>query len=173
MLIRREVPGDAPRIDEVHRGAFAASDAAADRDPAEVGLVHALRADPAWVPALSLVAQDRAGRVVGHVVATEGLVGDAVVVGIGPLGVRRDAQRRGVGHALMHAVVAAADALDYPLAVLLGDRSYYSRFGFVPAASVGVTAPDPTWGEHFQVRPLATHRGQRGPFAYARPFLAL
>ena len=175
MLIRREVADDAVPIDAVHRSAFADTDDTDtdDGDPAEVGLVRALRADPGWVPALSLVALDGAGTVVGHVVATEGRLGDATAVGIGPLGVRRDVQGRRVGHALMHAVLAAADALDYPLAAVLGDPAYYSRFGFVPAVDLGVTAPDPAWGRHFQARPLATHRGHRGAFVYAAPFGAL
>jgi putative acetyltransferase len=95
------------------------------------------------------------------------------VVGLGPLGVRPEQQGRGVGQALVHAVVAAADALDLPLAVLLGSPGYYRRFGFVPGSELGVQAPDPAWGEHFQARPLGTYRGERGPFAYAAPFADL
>jgi putative acetyltransferase len=74
----------------------------------------------------------------------------------------------------MHAVLAATDALDYPLVVLLGHVDYYPRFGFVPAASLGIEAPDPGWGAHFQARPLAAHHpGLRGRFRYAAPFAAL
>ena len=60
MLIRRETPAVIGRIDEVHRQAF--------NGAVEADLVHALRADPGWVPALALVAEDAAGAVVGHVV---------------------------------------------------------------------------------------------------------
>ena len=165
MLVRRESATDLAAVDEVHRSAFGRE--------VEAALVHGLRADPGWVPALSLVAEDAAGRVVGHVVGTLGRVGDVPVAGLGPLGVRPGDQGRGVGSALVHAVVAAADALDLPLAVLLGAPAYYARFGFVPAADLGVEAPDPAWGEHFQARPLGAHRGERGPFAYAAPFLDL
>lgn len=165
MLLRRETAADVRAIDEVHRSAF--------RRDVEADLVHALRADAGWRPALSLVAQDADGRVVGHVVATLGRVGDARAAGLGPLGVRPEEQGRGVGQALVHAVVAAADALDLPLAVLLGAPGYYGRFGFVPAAGLGVEAPDPAWGEHFQARPLGTYRGERGAFAYAAPFAGL
>ena len=166
MLLRREIPVDVSRIDDVHRRAFAGS--------VEADLVHALRADAGWVPALSLVAEDAGGRVVGHVVCTEGAVGDTAVVGLGPIGVLPDVQRTGVGSALMHAVIAAADALDYPLVALLGHLDYYPRFGFVPASSLGVTAPEAKWGEHFQARTLATWRADlRGAFRYAAPFEAL
>jgi putative acetyltransferase len=59
-----------------------------------------------------------------------------------------------VGGALMHAVIAAADALEYPVVVLLGHREYYPRFGFVPAADVGITPTDPAWEPGFQARIL-------------------
>ena len=64
-----------------------------------------LRASPAWRPALSLVAINAVGDVAGHVVCTRGHVGDAPVLGIGPLSVRPDSQRRGAGSALMHAAL--------------------------------------------------------------------
>jgi hypothetical protein len=52
-------------------------------------------------------------------------------------------------------------------------RETTADVGFVPASSLGVEAPDPAWGEHFQARPLGTYRGERGTFAYAAPFAAL
>jgi putative acetyltransferase len=171
MLIRRETPADAGGIDEVHRQAFAVP---TGDEPVELRLVHALRADPGWVPALSLVAEGAGGAVVGHVVCTEGSVGSTAVVGLGPIGVLPDVQRTGVGSALVHAVIAAADALDYPLIALLGHLDYYPQFGFVPASSLGVLPANPHWGDHFQARPLARWpAGPRGVFRYAAPFEAL
>ena len=71
----------------------------------------------------------------------------------------------------MHAVIAAADALDYPLIALLGHLDYYPRFGFVPAASIGIEATDPTWVEAFQARRLSAWTPRvRGVFRYAAPF---
>ncbi len=166
MLIRRETPADVARIDEVHRQAFTGA--------VEADLVHALRADAGWVPALSLVAEAPDGAVVGHVVCTEGSIGDTAVVGLGPIGVLPAVQRTGVGSALMHAVIASADALGYPLVALLGHLDYYPQFGFVPASGLGVLAPEPKWGDHFQARPLAAwHAGLTGTFRYAAPFEAL
>jgi putative acetyltransferase len=157
MLIRRERPDDVQRIDDVHRRAFA-DVAPAGSEPVDVALVRALRADPGWVPALSLVAESSDGRVIGHVVGSEGSVDVSPVIGAGPIGVLPEHQGRHVGYALMHAVLAAADALDYPLVVLLGHTDYYRRFGFVPATTLRISPPDPTWGEHFQARTLAMHR---------------
>lgn len=172
MLVRRENHADLEAIDEVHRRAFAA-DAGPGLEPAEVGLVRALRAGPAWVPALSLVAE-REGGVVGHVVVTRASVGDGEAAGLGPVGVPPAHQGVGVGSALMHAVLGAADALDVAVVVLLGHTGYYPRFGFVPASDLGIAAPDPAWGAHFQARPLAAwHPGIGGAFRYAAPFDAL
>jgi putative acetyltransferase len=114
------------------------------------------------------------GHVMGHVVGSEGSVEGTAAIGLGPIGVLPKNQGRHVGHALMHAVLAAADALGYPLVVLLGHTDYYPRFGFVPASTIGISATDPTWGEHFQARILAAHRPElRGTFRYASPFDAL
>ncbi|MFF5074126.1 GNAT family N-acetyltransferase [Micromonospora olivasterospora] len=171
MLIRRETGEDVAAIRAVHGAAFATADAPGDV-PVEVGLVDALRASDAWLPALSLVAIDPDGRVVGHVVCTRARVaGEPVALGLGPLGVLPAWQGRGVGSALTHAVLGAADALDEPLVVLLGHPDYYPRFGFRPAVDLGVTPPRPWGPRFFQARPLSAWRPSiRGEFAYAQPF---
>jgi putative acetyltransferase len=174
MLIRREVPADRDAVAGVLSAAFRAPgfrDAlAADVEPAETGLVDALRASPEWIPALALVAED-AGVITGHVVCTRGWVDGRPAVGLGPLAVTPDRQRAGTGSALMHAVLGAADALGEPLVALLGDPGYYHRFGFRPAAQLGVAPPVPDWAPYFQVRPLAAYTPElRGTFRYASPF---
>lgn len=173
MLVRREKADDIEAIDAVHRAAFAGH-AERGADPAEVALVRALRADDAWIPALSLVVEGEDRKVIGHVVATTGSLPGCRAVGLGPIGVLPSHQRGGVGTALMHAVLGAADAIDVAAVVLLGHTEYYPRFGFEPAARLGIIAPDPAWGEHFQARTLtAWTAGSGGEFRYASPFEAL
>jgi putative acetyltransferase len=93
------------------------------------------------------------------------------VLALGPLAVRPDSQRRGVGSALMHAVLRAADALDEPLVALLGSPAYYSQFGFRPSGEYQIVPPRPEWRPHFQVRVLAGYRPSvRGMFTYPAPF---
>lgn len=170
MLIRPEQPSDAEAIRAVHVAAFEPPEPG---EPSAWDLVDDLRACDAWLPALSLVAADVAtpDTVVGHVVCSRASLDGHPVLGLGPLGVLPARQRSGVGSALMHAVLAAADALDEPLVVLLGHHDYYPRFGFRRAADLGITPPDPQWREHFQARPLtAYHPALRGPFAYPPPF---
>jgi putative acetyltransferase len=116
------------------------------------------------------------GAVVGHVCVTRAtlLPGDLPALGLGPLGVRERHKRRGVGSALMHAVLGAADALDEGIVVLLGHPDYYPRFGFRPAAELGIEPEVPEWVSHFQARPLTAHRPElRGTFRYAEPFREL
>lgn len=166
VLIRREAARDVDAIAEVHAAAFAGE----QDPPVEVKLVEALRESDAWLPALSLVATHE-GQVVGHVVCTRAHVAGTPALGLGPLGVLPGVQRTGVGQALMHAVLGAADALDEPIVVLLGHTDYYPRFGFEPASRYGITPPVAEWGAHFQARPLSTYdQTIRGEFAYAAPF---
>lgn len=120
----------------------------------------------AWVAELD-------GEVVGHACASPArLVDDPdSAVGFGPLGVLPAHQRAGVGSALVHATVGAANALGYGLIVLLGSPAYYRRFGFVPASGLGITPPVAEWTPHFQARPLAAHTADsRGAFRYAPAF---
>jgi putative acetyltransferase len=164
MLIRRETPTDIDAIRAVIDRAFAPK-------TMESRLVDELRADPGWIPALSMVAEVD-GAVVGHVVCTRCTVDGAPVLGLGPLSVDPPHQSRGVGSALVHAVLGAADALDEPLVVLLGDPRYYHRFGFVLADQFGIEPPIAEWARHFQARPLATCTPTlRGAFAYCEPFV--
>jgi putative acetyltransferase len=184
MLIRREAASDVAAVRAVVTAAFAPS-------TAEAELVDALRAGPDWLPALSLVAEVD-GEVVGHVVCSRARLGPsggrgvsasepsgsgqptpegAPVLGLGPLAVAPAVQRRGVGSALVHAVLGAADALDEPLVVLLGHADYYPRFGFRPAAELGVEPPVAEWAPHFQARPLTSYTPSlQGAFRYAAAF---
>jgi len=171
VLIRRETPADTPAVRAVTGAAFAR---AGTPVPVEVTLLDELRGSRAWLPALSLVAEGPDGEVVGHVVGTRGHVGGAPAVGLGPLSVHPGHQGRGVGSALVHTVLGAADALGEPLVALLGEPAYYGRFGFRASTEYGVVPPDPAWGTYFQVRTLAAYDPDdpalRGAFAYAEPF---
>jgi putative acetyltransferase len=167
MLIRRECPDDVDAIRTLTTRAFDGMPYSSGSEPR---LVDALRSDRGWIPALSLVAAlDYA--VVGHVVCTRATLSGRPSLGLGPLSVDPAWQRLGVGSALMHAVLAAADTLGEPLVVLLGNPAYYHRFGFKLASEYGIDPPVPQWASHFQARTLSTyHAGMRGPFEYAAPF---
>ncbi|EOD69789.1 GNAT family N-acetyltransferase [Amycolatopsis vancoresmycina] len=172
MLIRRETPADGPAIHTVHSEAFRREEGVT---PVEAPLVDELRADGDLINPLSLVALHD-GEVVGHVCCSRARLGEDedTAVGLGPLGVLPAHQRSGVGSALMHAVLGAADAQGHGLVVLLGNPAYYSRFGFVRADTLSITPPDPAWRPHFQARTLAAYQPtQAGAFEYAPAFSRL
>ena len=170
VIIRREHSADAQRVHEIQRLAFARPDLDHGEPPPEVALLAALRADPGWIDQLSLVAEVD-GRAAGHAVCTRGRIDEQPAVALGPIGVDPDLQRQGVGHALMHAIIGAADALGEPLIALLGSTDYYPRFGFVPSTTLGIDPPEPLWGDFFQVRTLTSYDASiSGTFRYAAPF---
>jgi putative acetyltransferase len=171
VIIRRETLEDRPAIDAVTSAAF--GQPGSDQPPPETLLLRSLRRDAGWIEKLSLVAV-RDHRIVGHVVCTRGWVGEVAALGLGPISVLPTFQRQGTGHALMHAIIAAADGAGEPLIALLGDPHFYRRFGFVEASRLGIVAPQPEWGSHFQVRTLTDYRPSfTGTFRYAAPFAAL
>lgn len=142
VTVRLETPGDEPGVRHVHEQAFPG--------PEEAAIVDEVRrlSPPGWQ---SVVAVDRDGRIVGHVLlspcAVEDPAGESVgeVLGLGPIGVLPEAQMRGVGSALMGAAVSLAMARGVPAIVLLGQPAYYPRFGFVSARGLGLEPPAAAW----------------------------
>ena len=104
--------------------------------------------------------------VVGHVGVSEADIAGRPVPAIGPLGVLPAHQRAGVGSALVHAVVGAAEATGRRVLVLLGSPAYYARFGFRPGLELGRRAAGQRVGRRLpgaaseRVRPLAHRRLQ-------------
>lgn len=165
MIIRAEQAGDEEPIRRLVTAAFEGTD--------EADLIDALRVSPAWIPGLSLVAQD-GDAIVGHALFTRARVAARPALGLAPVAVEPSRQRQGIGDALVRAGLAVARALDERVVVVIGHPSYYPRFGFVPAVPRGLTsvfAP----GEHadaFMVLELAPGAldGVTGPVEYAAPF---
>ncbi len=136
MTIREQRADDAAAVREVVAAAFG-RDWVADL---EVALARRPRG-------AAYVAESSTGSLVGHVRLTWGWL-DALdrlveILVLSPLSVAPDWQRRGVGRALVARAIEAAEEMAAPLLVLEGDPAYYSRCGFVPAASLGITAPSP------------------------------
>ena len=166
VIVRRERSTDHAASRAVQAAAFDQSEG----EPVEVRLLDELRECDGWLPALSWVAEID-GQIVGHNICTRGHVNNTPCVGLGPIGVMPDSQLAGVGSALMHAMIGAADALGEPLIALLGDPGYYSQFGFVRSTDLGVLPPEADWGPHFQVLPLnAWDDSITGSFRYSAPF---
>lgn len=137
--VRPERPEDRPRIHRVNALAFG--------QPDEADIVDALRAAGALT--LSLVAVHD-GNLVGHIafspVSIESVSGDFEAIGLAPMAVVPELQRRGVGSRLLRAGLDALRAAGHRVVVVLGHPDYYPRFGFVRASTRGLRwdheAPD-------------------------------
>ena len=81
------------------------------------------------------------------------------VLTLTPLAVLPEYERRGIGSALVRAVVQEADRRGEPLVVLEGSPRYYGRLGFKSAAAHGISIELPDWAplEAAQVYPLSNY----------------
>jgi putative acetyltransferase len=106
-----------------------------------------------------------------HEVAFEG---PADVLALGPVGVLPELQRGGAGSALIREALHRAAATDFPLVVLLGHPAYYPRFGFEPAAELGLDAPWDVPPEAWLALRLPAYRDDiRGTMVYPAPWGAV
>lgn len=115
----------------------------------EADIVDALRDSEAWLPDLSLVAEDDTW-IVGHALfSVVRLDSGLQLLSLGPMAVLPDRQRAGVGTAMVRHGLERARGTQYPLVVVLGHPDYYPRFGFRPARPYGIEtpyeAPDEAW----------------------------
>lgn len=173
VVLRTERQDDRESVLALTAAAFSTSPVAGlpvDGVPAEVKLLRELFECDEYLPEFSIVAEI-AGEIVGHVISTRGRIGELRLLGLGPISVEPHLQRRGIGSALLRETARRADEAGEPGIALLGSPEYYARFGFLPARTLGVVAPDAGWGDHFQLLPLkAWPDGVSGTFRYAAPF---
>lgn len=139
LMIREEQPGDLASIDRVNERAF--------DQPQEAALINALRAGGGVT--LSLVALENS-TIIAHILFSPVTIRSETdtfeAVGLGPMAVDPDRQRRGIGSQLVHAALDRLRAAGHALVVVLGHPEYYPRFGFRRASEFGIRwehdAPD-------------------------------
>jgi len=90
---------------------------------------------------LSFVAL-KGDKIVGSVRQTRIVIGYMPALLLGPLVVDEDYKNIGIGRALMSRAVTAARTGGHKLILLVGDESYYARFGFRPHRQP-ITLPAP------------------------------
>lgn len=145
MNIRAERPADQQAIYDVVKRAF---ETAAHRDGNEQDLVNALRDSDAFVPELSLVAE-QGGKIVGHILFTKVQIGTQQALALAPLSVLPEYQRQGIGSALISEGHKRAALLGYSYSVVLGSETYYPRMGYVTARTWGILPPFDVPDENF------------------------
>jgi putative acetyltransferase len=118
---------------------------------------------------IELVA-DEDGTIVGHLQAAPGCLDGTPTpaAGVAPVCVAASRQGRGIGIALMTALLGAVEEQRWPLLLLLGEPAYYERFGFESAGPLGLHyAPAGAGSPHFQARRLTGYTAAlRGEFTY-------
>ncbi|MDS9468421.1 GNAT family N-acetyltransferase [Paracoccus sp. MBLB3053] len=105
---------------------------------------------------------DVGGTIVGHV-ALSPLKADLPAFALAPLAVHPALQKRGIGQALMRAVLAGVEG---HAIIVLGDPAYYARFGFKP-----VDLASPYAGSHLMALGPALPTGST--IIHARAFSEL
>ncbi len=141
--IRDEQPSDFAGIRRVHAQSFATD--------AEARLVDGLRA--AGHLSVSLVAVEH-DLIVGHVAFSPvAVAGSDEGAGLAPVAVLPDFRREGIADHLIREGLARCAALGFGFVVVLGEPSYYSRFGFAAASRLGLR-DEYGGGDAFQVLEL-------------------
>lgn len=139
ITIRPESPADVAAIREVHLAAFAHHPFS---HQTEHLIVDALRADGAL--SVSLVAEGE-GRVAGHIAFSPVSVGgqDCRWYALGPVGVLPAWQNHGIGSSLVREGLDRLRALGADGCVLVGEPSFYSRFGFRQCTAMSMEGVPP------------------------------
>ena len=130
MLIRAEKENDQDAVFAVNASAF--------ETQAEATLVDVLREQAQ--PIVSLVAENQ-GNVVGHIMFSPIILSenpDLKVMGLAPMAVAPEHQRKGIGSALVRAGLEQCRHLGFVAVVVVGHTEYYPRFGFSPSSRFGI-----------------------------------
>lgn len=148
ILVREEEKKDYRRVEEITRSAFSYPgriERGGIGCPYEHWMVNELRKRDGILP-LSLVAVEQSGEteeIIGHIICSKAEVRtekDIVpVLNMGPISVLPEYQRRGVGKALIYAMIENAIKLGYGAILFFGRPEYYPQFGFKDAFEFGVT----------------------------------
>ncbi len=164
MHIRQEDRADRAAVHAVNRAAFGTS--------AEAHLVDLLR--PKAGKLVSLVAEVD-DTVVGHVLFSPVSLSahdNLNIMGLGPMAVAPDHQRKGIGSALVREGLEQCKQLGCQAVVVLGHAEYYPRFGFVPAARYAIRSEFDVPEDVFMIAELVAGalRGASGVVRYDEAF---
>jgi putative acetyltransferase len=126
LIVRAERENDREAVYAVNLAAF--------DNASEAELAEALRAEAR--PVISLVAE-LAEKVIGHIMFSPASMAahpDLRIMGLAPMAVLPEYQRKGVGSALIEAGLEKCRNLGMNAVIVLGHPAYYPRFGFQPSS---------------------------------------
>lgn len=152
VTIRCERTEDFGSIRAVVREAFAM---APHSDGDEHNLIERLRQTDDYIRGLSLVAETD-GKIVGHIMFSRIYIADREALALAPLAVHPNVQRRGIGRLMIQSGHRLAREMGYCCSVVLGAPEYYTKSGFLPAYSFGITPPFDVPSQFYMVYPLSS-----------------
>ena len=105
-------------------------------------VLHCLRDDPAFVPALDFV-MEKDGRIIGQNIFVRASIradggGEVPILTMGPICVANDLKRQGYGKTLLDHSLARAAALGYGAVCFEGNIGFYGKSGFTYARGFGL-----------------------------------
>ena len=139
IIIRRETAADYAAVERLTREAFWN---VYRPGCTEHYVVHVLRNDPAFVPELDLV-MEREGQLIGHVMYMRASITaddgrEIPVMTFGPISIRPDCQRQGLGKRLLDESMERAKELGAGALCIEGNIDFYGKSGFVVAGTRGI-----------------------------------
>ncbi|WP_172625677.1 GNAT family N-acetyltransferase [Chryseobacterium panacisoli] len=142
MTIRREEEKDHEKVFYLVEEAFRDME---HSDHQEQFLVEKLRLSDAFIPELSLVAEDENGEIAGHILFTKITIeGDGESfrsLALAPVSVKPEFQNQGIGGKLISQGHHIAKELGYESVILVGHENYYPRFGYKKTSNFGISFP--------------------------------
>lgn len=172
MHIRQEQTKDHPEVFQLIRSAF---EKEVHSDHREQFLVERLRHSDAFIPELSLVAEED-GHIVGYILLTKiNIVQQDIrspALALAPVAVLPSHQGKGIGGQLIKAAHEKAAAAGFTAVVLLGHEHYYPRFGYKMAKTFRIKLPFEVPEENCMVLELKAGalKDVTGTVEYAAPF---
>ena len=134
ICIREERPVDIENVRKLNEKAFTQAFGQAP----EADLVDRLRENCSNILSLVAVQNDQ---VIGHIYFSPvNISGDKIIegIGLGPMAVLPEFQRRGIGSQLVQAGIEILKRRGYTFIIVLGHPEYYPRFGFKRASHSGI-----------------------------------
>lgn len=148
MQIRQANKNDYEHIYQLVEKAFQTAKVS---DGNEQDFVLKLREGNAYIPELELIAEEE-NEVIGHIMFTKQTIKTALEnytgLLVAPLCVKLEKRNQGIAKQLMYAGFKRAEQLGYTAAFLLGDLSYYQKFGFKPIEELKIENKTPFLKEH-------------------------
>lgn len=138
--IRKEEEKDYQQVFQLTEKAFREME---HSDHQEHFLVEKLRNSEAFIPELSLVAEDENGNIAGHILFTKlQIVNDSESfesLALAPVSVKPEFQNQGIGGQLIREGHRIARELGYQSVILIGHEKYYPKFGYEKTSNFGIS----------------------------------